>query len=302
MCINRTSLAALQCAAASTIWLAMPAKAAVLVNDSLTTGTGIGTAVGGRFESEGWRSTSKKDRLYYALPNNLLQGSVEFEVKGWFNLNQGSDRRHVWGLYDVYRKSYSFSNPDYNGFTIRIYFKVYAGHPPGATRLRLMGTKYKKTQADSGQLSWDTNRWYRIKITWTQTNAKWSRDGQVVKRMTYPDKNTVFRYVILNSDNHGGLPGVSDAVYRNVVITDDPNFSGIPPPSSKSGDANEDSMVDMADLNMLVDWILGRSAEPNPGETVFTNSDVDGDSVIGMSDLNLLVDYLLGRITQFPID
>ena len=57
----------------------------------------------------------------------------------------------------------------------------------------------------------------------------------------------------------------------------------------------------MADLNLLVDWILGRSAMPAPGSSAFVNSDVNGDGSVGMGDINLLVDYILGRITKFPV-
>ena len=74
-----------------------------------------------------------------------------------------------------------------------------------------------------------------------------------------------------------------------------------PPNLPKYGDSNEDGSVGMADLNLLVDWILGRTTEPSAGSTAFTNSDVDGSGTIGMSDLNLLVDYILGRITKFPV-
>ena len=63
------------------------------------------------------------------------------------------------------------------------------------------------------------------------------------------------------------------------------------------GDANEDGSVGMADLNTLVDWILGRVTPPAPGSAAFTNADVDGSGTIGMADLNLLVDFILGRIS-----
>ena len=69
-----------------------------------------------------------------------------------------------------------------------------------------------------------------------------------------------------------------------------------PPPPSTPGDANQDGSVSMADLNLLVDWILGRAAPPAPGSTAFANSDVSGDGAINMSDLNRLVDFILGRI------
>ncbi len=64
--------------------------------------------------------------------------------------------------------------------------------------------------------------------------------------------------------------------------------------TAATGPAN--GAVKIADLNLLVDWILGRSAAPASGSTAFTNADVSGDGAINMSDLNLLVDFILGRI------
>ena len=68
------------------------------------------------------------------------------------------------------------------------------------------------------------------------------------------------------------------------------------------GDANGDGSVTMADLNTLVDWILGRVSQPAAGSVTFLNADVNGNSSISMADLNLLVDFILGRINKFPVE
>jgi hypothetical protein len=70
--------------------------------------------------------------------------------------------------------------------------------------------------------------------------------------------------------------------------------SGLP------GDANQDGAVTLADLNVLVDWILLRNAPPAAGSAAFMSADVSKNGSIGLEDINLIVDYLLGRITQFP--
>jgi hypothetical protein len=57
----------------------------------------------------------------------------------------------------------------------------------------------------------------------------------------------------------------------------------------------------MADINVLVDWILVRSTPPASGTQRFTASDVNGDGKVDMVDLNLMVDRLLGRIPKFPV-
>jgi hypothetical protein len=68
------------------------------------------------------------------------------------------------------------------------------------------------------------------------------------------------------------------------------------------GDANGDGAFGMADINQMVDWLLGRSSPPASGTTRFTTSDVNGDNQLSMADLNLMVDRLLGRITKFPVE
>jgi alpha-tubulin suppressor-like RCC1 family protein len=68
------------------------------------------------------------------------------------------------------------------------------------------------------------------------------------------------------------------------------------------GDTNQDGSFSMADLNVMVDWILMRTSPPSPGSQSFENADVDANGVAGMADLNYFVDRLLGRITAFPVE
>ncbi len=58
----------------------------------------------------------------------------------------------------------------------------------------------------------------------------------------------------------------------------------------------------LADVNMLVDWLLGRTAPPTTGTQTFTASDVNGDGKLDMADLNWYVDRLLLRISKFPVE
>jgi hypothetical protein len=68
------------------------------------------------------------------------------------------------------------------------------------------------------------------------------------------------------------------------------------------GDATGDGGFSLADINQMVDWLLGRSAPPASGSAKFTACDVNGDGKIDLADLNLFVDKLLGRITKFPVE
>jgi alpha-tubulin suppressor-like RCC1 family protein len=68
------------------------------------------------------------------------------------------------------------------------------------------------------------------------------------------------------------------------------------------GDANQDGIVGLADINTLVDWILGRTSAPAQGSQAFIDADVDGNGKVELQDLNLFVDRILGRITKFPVE
>jgi hypothetical protein len=68
------------------------------------------------------------------------------------------------------------------------------------------------------------------------------------------------------------------------------------------GDANGDGVFGMADINQMVDWILGRKTAPTAGSATFIASDVTGDGLVDMQDLNKMVDRLLGRIMKFPVE
>lgn len=62
------------------------------------------------------------------------------------------------------------------------------------------------------------------------------------------------------------------------------------------GDVDDDGIVSIADVSMLIDYILGSSVEANQ-----SNADVDRDGSVNISDVSTLIDYILGSIT-FPPD
>ena len=102
---------------------------------------------------------------------------------------------------------------------------------------------------------------------------------------------------LTDSRDHATMAGAIKAAYDTATGGGTPPPP--PPPPPKYGDANQDGSVSMADLNTLVDWLLGRTATPSAGSPAFINADVNKDNTITMADLNLLVDFLLGRITVF---
>jgi hypothetical protein len=73
-------------------------------------------------------------------------------------------------------------------------------------------------------------------------------------------------------------------------------------PTGVYGDADGDGAFRLADLNVLVDWLLMRTAPPAAGSQTFTLCDVNGDCKLDLADLNLYVDKLLVRITKFSVE
>lgn len=244
-----TRTTAMQCVLlAAALICSTRARALVLFQEPLTDGKTGAVRGGGRFESEGWKALSDADNLRYVLPEDQLAGSMQYECKG-FRIGEGRDRWHVWGLYDVHRVPQLMKGPESKngtGFTLRIVSRMYkhgVHHQktdyPGQVMFRiggLHGNKYaRKSPLSKTRYEWDPERWYRFRITWTQTEATFFRDGEEVLTLKYPDKKTNFRHLYLNTDNHGNFKGARDIVYRNVIVTDDPHFTGdTTPPSAPS--------------------------------------------------------------------
>ena len=58
-----------------------------------------------------------------------------------------------------------------------------------------------------------------------------------------------------------------------------------------TGDLNGDGSIDVSDVNLLIDLVLGKITEDElPGDP-----DISGDGSIDVSDVNLLIDIILGK-------
>jgi parallel beta-helix repeat protein len=105
--------------------------------------------------------------------------------------------------------------------------------------------------------------------------------------------------VLDDMDGHARLIGSAPAAGTG---TDIGAYEQPSPPNGLYGDGNNDGQFTLADLNLMVDWLLMRTARPQWGTAIFTRCDVNGSGTIEMADLNLYVDKLLGRIGKFPVE
>lgn len=68
------------------------------------------------------------------------------------------------------------------------------------------------------------------------------------------------------------------------------------------GDINQNGAFGMEDVNYLSDVILQRIKAPVKGSSAFRAGDVNGDIKVDITDMNLMVDKILGRISLFPVE
>ena len=61
--------------------------------------------------------------------------------------------------------------------------------------------------------------------------------------------------------------------------------------SSAAGDANGDGMVDIADVNTVIDVMLGK----NQDASTKAKADVTGDGNVDIADVNAVIDIMLGK-------
>ena len=95
----------------------------------------------------------------------------------------------------------------------------------------------------------------------------------------------------------GGKGYIIDAYFvttnREVIDVNDMVFNvGYEiPPGSLMGDANGDGTVDISDVLVTVDYVLGK----NPDPFIIANADMDLTGQIDISDVLMIVDKILGK-------
>jgi hypothetical protein len=74
-----------------------------------------------------------------------------------------------------------------------------------------------------------------------------------------------------------------------MAFLDEHVFVEMVEPHYIKGDVNGDGEVSIADINTLIDIILGGNAD----EDTMIRADVNGDEEISLSDINVVIDILL---------
>ena len=82
------------------------------------------------------------------------------------------------------------------------------------------------------------------------------------------------------------------------LVTDDLTFTA----QRLHGDASLSGTFGISDVLLVIDWLVGKVAEPAPVEEAFLAADVDGDSLITLSDVIRMIHKLVGKIELFPVE
>jgi hypothetical protein len=207
----------------------------LVIEDPLTDNKSVAVKVtGGVFTSEGWKSTSDADRLYYILPENSRLGKIEYMAKGYgLGWPLGGDcRRNITGVYDVYRPRNLLKDPscDCNGLTFRVFScdrrkDGSVRNPMGQTALKINGSAYSPSggeygakSASSRVLDWNPQTWYHMEISWANNMASFKRDGVEHIKFAFPDKNLSLIHVYVNADYYHEWNGVAQITHKNVKL------------------------------------------------------------------------------------
>ncbi len=107
--------------------------------------------------------------------------------------------------------------------------------------------------------------------------------GSVVVKFAFPSLPADERFrVTLSYYSQGQLTGTMPTAYH-YILGDYP-----------TGDLNHSRVVDITDLNLLINIILGRSTAPYDDGL----EDVNDDGIIDITDVNALINIILGKSTR----
>ena len=118
------------------------------------------------------------------------------------------------------------------------------------------------------------------------------RDSIALTYDTNMTANEVCETLYALNDEFGMLPtGMMTRDSLGDIYTEKPEIAE---PTLK-GDANLDSMVDLADLTTVAKYNLNNEAYPLANETAYDNADMNGDGKVDGLDTSALIENQLGK-------
>lgn len=191
---------------------------ATTINDSLTGGRTVATRrSGGTFTDEGWKVTNLANGsrvgayLLYALPAGTRSGTVEFGAKGFRfgkqpDGSRADNREHFWSVWD--KDGPHDSGNQASGYLLRFYdHEVPDGtFLAGSHRWRFISPETSDIDADKkSPVARNSQRWYRIRFEWSQTQGRWFKDGVLQGTVSTRNLGRSCRYAYVGSDYRSQL-------------------------------------------------------------------------------------------------
>jgi MYXO-CTERM domain-containing protein len=319
---SRIGLAAVLVASAVAV-TSSPAGATDYVNDPLTSATFAGRgSKGGSFGPTGWTTIDEPDSFWYEIADALPSGSIEYTVTGMSVGGSLSGYDHdiltmyqaPTGAAEPIAYSPYFRNNDFKAFT-RIFGSLEPGRG-GAMKLELAlcsrgdpwyhdevcttacdGSGLAYARGTDKDIGWDPAHSYRMVLTWGSGKFTFSRDGEELGVVTYPDTYAPQPLrVRFGSPRHDGVyPGAAfmpkGLTFKDVKVSGTPG-SRTPICGSTAVDAGTtdtgvvpDASTSTTELTALQD-VTGASWEP----AVF--SDVNDLNVEASASVPTAIVYL----------
>ncbi len=211
--------------------------------DPLTNGTTTGTAVGGRFLSEGFQILQNGDGLYYDTKKPVYKGRFSFWVKNIRLLNlESGDNHHLFEARSI--DSCNWQLPDYFLGSLRIYSKQGENEPIFGQIKFEYGTYApcggEQKVPNWNYSNWVSDKWYHIEMVFDKSYGSLFIDGKEMSRINVDSSCAVsYRYFSLPIKwCVPSIEGVNEAIYAYVGFA---GSSGEVPT-----DAGSDSMTDIS--------------------------------------------------------
>lgn len=153
----------------------------VLLQDTLTTGTSVGSVRGGEFTADGWRINNLDEYIRYEIPPTS-NGFLEFEAIGLRPMNADPEAYMLFAMWDPGSGEFR-TNP----FRVNVQ-KLDTNHNPPYVRLRFISDRDERNTGFN-KLDWDPAHRYRFRLEWgpgeVRDQARFYVDGIEVMDVTY---------------------------------------------------------------------------------------------------------------------
>ena len=107
----------------------------------------------------------------------------------------------------------------------------------------------------------------------------------------FGDGSTSFGSTPLHTYSQGGSYEVSLTVTNIYGLESEPHSETVQLMSSMPGDVNNDSVLNILDIVIVVNYVLGNDT---PTSSEFATADLNGDGILNILDIVILTNLILG--------